>query len=547
MVETRVAQLVVTVADDRVTAAKRAAARKLAKQVNIPGFRKGKVPYNVLVRYITEEGILDAALDDLTQDIYKEALQAEDLDPAGPGELEEVTRDPMVLTYKVPLQPEVDLGDYRSVRVDYTPEAVEEGDIEDMLEAAQERNAVIEPVERAAELGDIVTLTFKGVMVDEDDPDDEDEMFAEEDYDLTLEDDGVYPMPGFYDEVIGMKAGETREFTIAYPDDFHNRSLIGEKVKNTVTVSTVKGKSLPELDDDFAQEASNGEAETMADYRASIREQLETMRGQQYDNEYSQDVLKQIVAGATVTYADLSLNQEIDAALERESQDARQRGLTMEDYLKIQGKTEEEMRADLKPDAEENLKTSAVMQNIVLAENITINDADIDAQIDRMFYGGGNIDDEMRQMLRQSIMSSQESIFQLTNQAISSKAVDRIVLIGKGEAPDLDAEDAADEAPAADAAPAAETAGEPEAEDKLSKIEGIGPKIDEILKAAGIKTFQALADADVDSLKAILADAGGRYKSKDPSTWPQQAALAAAGDKAGLKALQDELKGGRAK
>ncbi len=467
MVETRVAQLVVTVDDERVTQAKRAAARKLAKQVAIPGFRKGKIPYNVLVRYISEDGILDAALEDLTQDIYREILESEELDPAAPGELEEVERSPLTLTYKIPLIPEVDLGDYRDVRVDYTPEEVEEGDIDEMVEAAQERQAVTEPVERAAELGDIVTLTYRGVMVDEDDPDDEDEWYNEEDAEITLDDDSIIPMPGFHDEVIGMSVGETREFTIAFPEDYHNKSLIGEKIKNTVTISEVKAKVLPELDDDFAQEASNGEVETLEAYRDQLREQLTNMRVQMYDNEYSQEVLDKMVAGATVTFADISLTQEIDAAMNRQTQDARSRGLTLEDYLVIQGKTEDEMRAELQPEAEENLKRSAVMQNLVTEEKITIKDADIDAQIDQMFYGGGNIDDEMRQTLRQAVMSSPDSIMQLSNQAITSKAIERIVAIGKGEAPDLAALEAEAEAAAAEdtEAEASEDASEDAAEE----------------------------------------------------------------------------------
>ncbi len=459
MVETRVAQLVVTVDDERVMQAKRAAARKMAKQINIPGFRKGKIPYSVLVRYVSEDGILEAALDDLGQEIYREALEAENLEPAAQGEFEKFERDPLTLTYKVPLVPEVNLGDYRDIRVDYTPEEVEDGDIDEMVEAAQERNAVTEPMERAAELGDIVTLTYRGVMVDEDDPDDEDEWYSEEDAEITLDDDSIIPMPGFHDEVIGMSVGETREFTIAFPEDYHNKSLIGEKIKNTVTISEVKAKVLPELDDDFAQEASNGEAETMEAYREQLREQLTTMRTQMYDNEYSQQVLDKMVEGATIAYAEVSMTQEIDAAMDRQTQDARSRGLTLEDYLVIQGKSEEEMRAELKPEAEENLKRGSVMQQLVIEEKITIEDGDIDAQIDQMFYGGGgNIDDEMRQTLRQAVMSSPDSIMQISNQAITTKAVNRIVAIGKGEAPDLAELETAEEAEAVaeDSADAAE-------------------------------------------------------------------------------------------
>ena len=237
--------LTVEVDDDRVQPALKAAARRLAKQLRFPGFRPGKAPYETVLRQVGEGALYNEALESLGQEVYQEALEQAKIEAFAPGELEHVDLKPMVLKFVVPLRPEVELGDYRgTLRLDYTAPDVTDEAVQESLEHLREHQSELTPVERPAQLGDVVTLDAKGYLNDGENP--SDFLLADKDVALLLDEAADWPMPGFAPEVVGLSDGEEKKFDLTFPEAYPNESLKGQVAHFEVTVKEVKQRALPE-------------------------------------------------------------------------------------------------------------------------------------------------------------------------------------------------------------------------------------------------------------------------------------------------------------
>ncbi len=442
----RTLHMTVEVSEDRVKPALQAAAREISKRYPVKGFRPGKAPFEYVVREYGEQAVYQAAMDDLGQKVYAEALDQEKIEAYGPGSMVDMQLKPLVLKFVVPLKPIVDLGDYRALRVPYTAPTVTDEEVQRVLDNLRERQAVLEPVERPAQLGDVVTLDINAFLGEGLNP--SDFLMADKDVALQLDETGDWPMPGFPKQVLGLSAGETRKFDLVFADDYPNESLRGQTAHFEVIAKEVKQRLLPEFNDEFAKEL--GEFQTLEELRNRVREDLRRQAERATEREYTDAVLNHLVEQSTIVYPPHLLEQELQDMLEDLDSRLREQNLTLADYLKIEGKTQEQLQDENRPRAEQRLKRALVLGRIVEAEKLEVTPEEVKAEIDRQsaLYG-----DQAGRVLK--ILNSDKGRQSLVIEMLTNKAVQRLAAIARGEAPPLPT---SEEATPAEALPNSATA-----------------------------------------------------------------------------------------
>jgi trigger factor len=438
------ARLTVEVPPERVEKAMQAAARRIANQVNIPGFRKGKAPYKIILQRFGPEAVLNEAVEDLGNDVYREALDESKLEPYAPGSLENIETDPtMRLIFVVPKRPEVELGSYRDIRAPYEAPEVTDEEVKKALDSLLERRAVVEAVDRAAKVGDVVKVKVFATITH---PESEDE-HAEEDHAhshtdtwmdeeiesvLTDDDEKEELMPGFSQNLVGTKAGDEREFTLSFDKDHKEKNLAAHTFDFKVTVNEVKSRTLPALNDEFAKLASDDKFETLLDLRMDIRKQLQENATREAESTYGDQALDKIVEQATIKYPDEMVHEYTDEILNTLDRNLRQRGLSIDDYKKIENKTDEQLHEDYRDTAIKRLQRSLVLGEIVNKEKLQVTDADVTEQIDKMSAQFGEQAPIFRSMLMQG-----ENLRGITLDLMTQKALQRVIAIARGENPEI--------------------------------------------------------------------------------------------------------------
>jgi trigger factor len=472
------ARLTVEVEQAAFEQAKQKAARKLSNKVNLPGFRKGKAPYHIVVRFIGEAAIVEEAVELLSNDLYPAALKEANLDPYGPGAVEDFTADPIAIVYSVPLAPSVDLKDYRGVRLPYATPTISDRDVERGLKRLREREAEVEPMDVPAEIGSYVTLDIHSHIHGESEGGHDGENFIHEHSFKFVLDENDDLLPGFSAQLVGAAPGDKREFELTIPADsseFPNDQ--GKTVHFEVGVSEVAKITLPDLDDAFADrimgaeddddlddaeladdgdetadgndaeapvaEAESEEAEadeepdhepyTLAQLRLKVREDLERASTEELKEQYAANMLQAIVEQADVRYPEAMIADQVQFMLERMDQQLRQQRLNLEDYKRLLNKTDEDLFADYRDPAISTIRRSLVRRELFDLEQLTPTDADMDAEFDRI-AGPGN--EEQRAAIR-SLFEAQGMGDYLREQLAERKLRERLIAIGTGEAPVL--------------------------------------------------------------------------------------------------------------
>lgn len=433
--ESRQAQLTIELPDNRVEQAMRSAAKRLGKDTRIPGFRPGKAPYNVLVNKFGEEIIFEEALEQLGQEVYRQALDETELEPYAPGSLDEVvSRDPLVLRYTVPLAPEVDLGEYREIRIDFEEPSVDDSSVDQYMEDLRQRQALIEPADRPVQIGDVVVVDISGEMRDDDSEDSK--LLDEKGFSILAEEDYSWPIPGIAQHLEGLEAGGEKQFEYTFPDDYANEEMRGKTADFHLVVQEVKSRLVPEWTDDLAKNV--GDFEDLLSLRIQIRKNLESDAERQSKATYASEVMDALVEGASIQYPPVLLKNETMDMVRELEQRLRAQNLSLEDYYKIEGKTEEELLEEFEPQAEQRLKRALALGKVVELEKVEVNESDVDAEIDRLvssFTTDG--DKESARKVFDNPVGRQRINLDL----ISDKAVERLLLIAKGEADKIEETD----------------------------------------------------------------------------------------------------------
>jgi len=414
--------LTIEVDEERTQQAMRRVARRIAKQANIPGYRKGKAPYDVIVRRLGEDTIRAEAADALAQEVYREAVEQEGIDPYEAGVVDDVTLNPITFKFTISLHPTVSLGDYRNYRLEPPQVEVSQEDVQQRLEAIREQHALIEPVDRPAALSDVVTIDLAGQTVDG-------AVFLEEDgVRIVLDAARTDPAPGFAEAIVGMKADEERAFTLTLSDDFPREELRGQEAEFTARLTQVYERILPALDDDLARTVGN--FDSFEELEEHVRGQLQQAARGKADEEYVAQVMEATLDQAQVEYPPAMLEESLDETVKDLARALKQESrLSLEDYMRIQGMTMDQVREELKPQAAARLKRALVLGEIVHLEGIEVDEQEITAHIEAISAALGNRADEARASL-----DSDEARQALRSRVLGNKAVQRLVAIAKGEA-----------------------------------------------------------------------------------------------------------------
>ncbi len=476
--ENHTARFTVELELDRLEQAKQTAARNLAKRVNIPGFRKGKVPYKILLNYVGEAAVLEDAVEILGNEIYKEALDGSGVEPYGPGELEHFDIQPKpTFKFVVPLQPTVNLNDYRSIRMEFTVPEVEDDMVNRSMRLLQEQNAVVEESRQPVALGNRVTVDIHAVKVEEDESSeteaadhdhDHDEHDHDHDHDHNHDDDMILhqhdavivlsdehdePAPGFREALVGAVLDEVREFLLTYPDDEDEyEDLAGQKAKFSVTLKKIETMTLPVLNDEFAARVTEKEEKqlTLLELRMRMRESLQKNLEQRAKSDFAGEALDKIVEQAAISYPEALVKDQVESILQRLDQDLRRQGLTLNDYTRITAKSLEDLRNDYHESGVNMVRRSLVLREVMLAENVAVNESRIDEQIDSMAAQFGEQAAQFRPMFDTPAMREN-----VRNDLLEQTVLDRIVDIVTGKAPELSAESVSE--PSSDQGEKAET------------------------------------------------------------------------------------------
>ncbi len=422
--ENRQLRLTIELDDEQTQQAMRKAARKISKQANIPGFRKGKAPYELVLQRYGEETIRQEAADDMVAQVFAQAMVEQEIEPYAPALLENTTLDPITFEFLISLFPSVDLGDYRAYRLKYPKVRVYKKDIQRALEEIREQNAILEPAERPVALGDGAIVDIEGWAGDN-------QVVGANDMRIILNAASTDPAPGFAQAIVGMEPGEERTFTLPLPDDFPHEDLRGRETRFTVKLKEVYDSTLPDLDDDLAR--ATGNFDSLKELEAYIKERLREKAQQEIDSQYTTQVTDTIVEQAQIEYPPDALAEALDDVLQEFEQEIKQKTrFSLEDYARLQGRTLEDIRDDLEPIARSRLERALVLGRVVELENLQVEDDEITEHIESISTRWGDKAADVRKSL-----GSKTGRAGVANYLLAQKAVQRLVAIAKGEAPEL--------------------------------------------------------------------------------------------------------------
>jgi trigger factor len=416
--------------EETITQGLRRAAREISQMQPVEGFRPGRAPYQLVQRIYGRETVLNEALREIAPRIYGQAVEEAGIEPLEPGEFEVETQDPVVLKMDVSLIPEVELGDYTELEIEAEPEvAITEEQIQEELERVQREHAEYEPVERSVQLGDQIVASVEGIS--------EGELVIDEEsasLDVTHE---MMP-PGFAEALLGMEEGETREFSLTYPEDFENEELAGRHVDFAVTVNTVRQVNLPELDDDLAKMA--GDYETLEELRDSLTDNLQRRLEAEARQRESDAAMEALVEVSEIEYPEAAVEREVEGVLRNQRARIEQSGLTFDNYLRMTGQSEQELIEQIRPDAEDRLVRTLVLQEFIRAEDVTVDEEELEEEIDRI---AENIADATGQELEEARerLQANGTQFSIRNDLLMQKATDLLVDILTGRHAEPEAEE----------------------------------------------------------------------------------------------------------
>lgn len=390
---------------------------RLVKRVLVPGFRKGKAPRDILERHIGKDALFQEALEDLIPRAYKEALDEQNIDAIGQPQFELIKTEPLVFKAVVPLKPTVELGDYKQIKVESKPVKITKKDVDATIEQLREQQAVLLPVDRTVQLGDVVTIDVEGEREGEQFP-------IRKDIVYEASKGSRLPLPGFAEKLEGMSRGEEKSFVLSYPADYEMKELAGKEHAFKVTVREIKEKKLPEVDDEFAKILGKDD---VASLRQQIQSNLKTRAGDRARTELEQAAIDKLIDISKVEYPPFLVEREIDRLLNEEARHFAEGVTGLENYLRTLNKTMDGHKEELRPMAVKRVVRSLVLGKLAESETIEVQDSEIDAEVEKMAQDADKEADDVRKLF--SLPQARESIKQFL---IGRKSLERLVGIVKG-------------------------------------------------------------------------------------------------------------------
>lgn len=349
---------------------------KLAKQITVPGFRKGEAPKELVAKQINPTDLLNESFEYAINESYKQAIEKEQLSPLASPEIklsEEASQDSLEYTAIISIMPEVKLPDYKKLaeKITREEENISDKDVEEAKKYLQKSRGTQDTVEREAKTGDVVSLDYI-LTVDKKEFDKSEKM--------PVEIGAGQFIPGFEDEVIGLKAGDKKEFDIKFPDEYHNKDIAGKNGHFSITVNDVQEINLPAWNDEFAKELTNGE-KTISDLELNLKEGLIAERQKEVQTQYTQAVVDVILAKIKVELPEVLVIAERDQIIQEMEQRALYSGHTLDDALNQAGKTRESLLEEAIPQAESRVKLMLVLRAITAEQGFKADEKEVQHRI----------------------------------------------------------------------------------------------------------------------------------------------------------------------
>ena len=391
---------------------------KSAKYFNIPGFRKGKAPMQIVEKYYGKEIFYEDAFNEVAQEALEEAISENKLDIVARPEIDNVKQmekgKDLIFTVVLQTKPEAELGKYKGIEIPKIEYNVTDKDIDHELEHMQEHNSRLISVEdRPVEKGDIVTIDFEGFV---------DEKAFEggkaENYELEIGSNTF--IPGFEDQIIGMKLEEEKDVNVKFPKEYFSKDLADKDAIFKVKLHEIKKKELPKLDDEFAKDAS--EFDTLDELKEDIKKRLEKQNKDREKYETEEAVVKALCENVKVDIPSGMIETEVDRMYKDFENRLLYQGAKLEQYLKMIGKTEEEVKKEYEPQAQEGIKTRLAIEAVVKAEKIEATDKEVEDKLKEMAKNYGKENDEeflknenVRNYIKESIETEKAIEFLIKN------------------------------------------------------------------------------------------------------------------------------------
>ncbi|WP_036610582.1 trigger factor [Oribacterium sp. P6A1] len=376
--ENNMAKLTVEVDNAEFLKAIDTAYNKNKGRFNLQGFRKGHAPKAMIEKMYGPQVFFEDALNVILDSTYPAAAKESGLEIVSRPEIgvDQIGTDKnLIYTATVAVKPEVTLGEYKGVTVEKADTTVSAKEVNEKLKQELEKNARVIDVDRAIKKNDIATIDFVGSVDGK-----EFEGGKGEDYPLTIG-SGTF-IPGFEDQLIGHKAGETVDVNVTFPEEYGAKDLAGKAALFKTTIKVVKEKQIPAADDEFASEVS--EFDTLDEYKKDLKKSLKELKEKSATTANENSVIAKVVENASVVIPQPMIDAQLDNMVYDYQMRLQQQGIPMDQYLKITGQTVEQVREQMKPSAERNIKTSLVIEAVMKAENITVSDERVDEEFKKL-------------------------------------------------------------------------------------------------------------------------------------------------------------------
>lgn len=397
-IDVNIVKFEVKVEAEKFDAALTRAYKKNVKNFNVPGFRKGKVPMNVVKKYYGIEVLLEDAVNFAIEGSYSEVLKENNIIPVDYPKIDVVEvgegKD-FVYTAEVTVYPEVELGEYKGLSIEKKTYEVTEEEVSKKLKEMQEKNARVEAkTEGTVENGNIAVIDFKGYV-------DGEAFQGGEGKDYSLEIGSKTFIDTFEEQLVGAKVNDTVEVNVTFPENYGKEELNGKPAKFEVTIKEIKVKELPELDDEFAKETS--EFDNIADLKADVTKKLEDANNERAEREFEEAVITAVAENAKVEIPEVMVEKEVDKMVQNLQQRLQYQGLSLEQYFQFTGTDQEKMREYMRSNAQTKVKVDLVLEAIEKAENIDATEEEIKAkaiEVAKMY--SQSEDEKMIDLLMQS-------------------------------------------------------------------------------------------------------------------------------------------------
>lgn len=407
-IEKNTVKLTIEVDSEAFKAAIEKSYKKNAKQIAIPGFRKGKAPRAIIEKYYGKSVFFEDAINFVCPDAYEYAVKESGIDPVDRPEIDieklDDNGDELVLTATVTVRPEVKLGEYKGISAEKKLYKTKVADVEAEVKAAREKNSRMVNVEdRAVKKGDFTVIDFEGFVDGVAFP-------GGKGVDHNLEIGSGQFIPGFEEALVGAKIGVEKEIDVTFPEEYHAEELKGKPAMFKVTVKSIQVKELPEVNDDFAKDLG---FDTLEEYKADIRAKLDKSNADRTAAEFEGNVIKEVVAKAEVEIPECMIDSAIEDMMRDFSYRLSSQGLSFEQYMQFTGMTPEGFKEQYKEQAEERVKSNLVISEIAKLENVEVSDADVEEELKNMAEMYGMEVDKLKEFIKDGELESLKSELKL--------------------------------------------------------------------------------------------------------------------------------------